>query len=704
MKSIANKYPTHEYKGFKMRFGKPLPFGASVVPGGINFSVFSRNASSCELVLFYKGHKQPFGIIPFPKEFRIGNVYTMIVFDIDYDKIEYGFKMDGSFNIREGHRFDKNKILLDPYAKAIGGRDSWALEPDFKDVFQHRGRVVIDDFDWENDRPLELPFEDLIIYETHVRGFTAYENSKVKAKGTFEGLREKIPYLKSLGINCIELMPIYEFDEFENSKISVITGKRLMNYWGYSSLAFFAPKAGFAYKGIEGNEIDELKNLIKDLHKNGLEVILDVVFNHTAEGNEKGNYISFRGLDNKTYYMLTPEGTYYNFSGCGNTLNCNNPIVRNLILDCLRYWASEYHVDGFRFDLASILGRNQNGAPMPNPPLLESLAYDPVLGKCKLIAEAWDAGGLYQVGAFPEGWSEWNGKYRDEIRKFIKGDGGMVWNIAQRIQGSPDLYAKDERGTNASINFITCHDGFTLMDLFSYNEKHNEMNEEDNRDGSDNNYSWNCGWEGPNFEPEIVKLRTKMIKNAITILMISHGVPMLLAGDEFGNSQFGNNNAYCQDNEISWLNWDLINENAEIFNFFQKIIKFRNVHPVLRTSEHFQSQDYLNLGFKDISFHGQKSNLPDYSYESRVLGVLFNGSYAKQGKVKDDDIYIAMNMHWEMKVFELPNIKSGKRWYVFANTWMEKGLDIYEVGNEIMLENQKEIIVGARSIIVLIAR
>ena len=484
-------------EGYKLRPGRPIPFGATFVPGGVNFSIFSSHATGCTLVLFDKGEPLPKARIPFPKEFRIGNVFSMTVFDLDYETTEYGYLMDGPFNPQEGHRFDSTKILLDPYARAIGGRDVWGKQPDWNDVFPHRSRLVFDDFDWDDDLPLEIPMEDLVIYEMHVRSFTRHPSSSAKYPGTFAGIRQKIPYLKELGVNCVELMPIYEFDEFENSRTNPDTGELLLNYWGYSTVGFFAPKAGYAATGKMSMQVDEFKALVKALHKNGIEVMLDVVFNHTAEGNENGPYISFRGIDNKTYYMLTPDGYYFNFSGTGNTLNCNNPIVRNIVLDCLRYWAAEYHVDGFRFDLASILGRDPLGYPLSNPPLLESLAYDPILARCKLIAEAWDAGGLYQVGSFPAygRWAEWNGKYRDTIRKFLKGEAGQVGDLAQRIQGSPDLYAG--RGPTASINFITAHDGFTLNDLVSYNDKHNEANGEGNRDGANDNNSWNCGWEGP---------------------------------------------------------------------------------------------------------------------------------------------------------------------------------------------------------------
>lgn len=700
----VDTYPTHEYKGFKLRAGKPLPFGATIVPGGVNFSVFSREATSCELVLFNRGEKEPFAAIPFMDEFRIGNVFNMIVFDLKYEEIEYGYKMDGPFNPKEGLWFDKQKILLDPYAKSIGGREVWGVEPNWSEPYCHRGRIIYDDFDWENDRPLELNMEDLVIYEMHVRGFTKNKNSNVKYPGTFAAIKEKIPYLKDLGINCIELLPIFEFDEFENSKISEKTGERLMNYWGYSTVGFFAPKAGFAATGRLGMEVDELKATIKELHKNGIEVMLDVVFNHTAEGNERGPYISFRGIDNKTYYILTPEGFYYNFSGCGNTLNCNNPIVRNLILDCLRYWVSEYHIDGFRFDLASILGRDQNGVPMSNPPLLESLAFDPILGKCKLVAEAWDAGGLYQVGAFPSWgrWAEWNGKYRDDVRKFLKGDSGLIGNIINRIQGSPDLYSWDNRGCRASINFITCHDGFTLMDMVSYNEKHNEANGEENRDGANDNESWNCGYEGKCDIEEINFLRKRQIKNAITLLMISHGIPMILSGDEMGNTQFGNNNAYCQDNEISWLNWEDLETNNEIFNYFKKIIEFRKFHNILRVSDHMHDSWHEKSGYPSVSFHGLKSWYVDYNSETRVLGVMFSGINEKTHQ--DEFIYVGINMHWETHSFDIPKLPFDKKWYIFSNTGMNFGEDIWGLGKEIKLENQGEILIRDKSIVILLGK
>jgi isoamylase len=699
-------HPTHTYEGFKLRPGRPLPFGATIVPGGVNFSVFSRFATECTLVLFNKHAVTPFAEIPFFDEFRIGNVFSMIVFDLDYENVEYGFRMDGPFNPQDGQWFDKSKILMDPYAKAIGGRDIWGQEPDWNDIYQHRARLVFDDFDWENDRPLEKPLEDLVIYEMHVRGFTRHASSGVKFPGTFAALRQKIPYLKELGINCVELLPVYEFDEFENSKISVTTGERLYQYWGYSTVGFFAPKAGLAATGKYGMQVDEFKTLVKELHAHGIEVLLDVVFNHTAEGNENGPYISFRGIDNKTYYMLTPDGYYFNFTGTGNTLNCNNPIVRNMVLDCLRYWAAEYHIDGFRFDLAAVLGRDQNGAPLSNPPLLESLAFDPILAKCKLIAEAWDAGGLYQVGSFPAygRWAEWNGKYRDTIRKFIKGDSGVVGELAQRLQGSPDLYAWAARGPNASINFITAHDGFTLYDLVSYNDKHNEANGEHNNDGANDNNSWNCGWEGPTDDAGINALRRRQIKNAVAILMVSQGVPMLLMGDEVGRTQYGNNNTYCQDNDLNWFDWELINTNADLLRFFRQTIAFRRAHPVLRNNQFFQNRDYVGSGYSDISWHGTRAWNADWSDGSLTLAFLLDGRHAHGGAAADDSIYVAMNAHWEGHQFEIPGLPEGKHWHVFANTEMGSPEDVWEPGAEPRLDDQRYFWLGPRSVVILVGR
>ena len=692
-------YPTHEADGIRFRRGRPLPFGATIVPNGVNFSIFSSSADSCTLVLFHKHEPKPFAEIEFPREFRIGDVYSIIVFDLDPEDLEYGYRFSGPWDPASGQRFDKSKILSDPYARVLGGRDVWREQPDWNDIYQHRARLSFDDFDWEGDTALEIPTKDLMIYEAHVRGFTAHPSSKVSAPGTFAGLREKIPYLKSLGVNCLELLPIYEFDEWENNRKHPETGELLLNYWGYSTVGFFAPKAGYAATGRLGMQVDELKNLIKELHRAGIEVMLDVVFNHTAEGDQRGPYISYRGIDNRTYYILTPEGYYYNFSGCGNTLNCNHPVVRNMVLDCLRYWASEYHIDGFRFDLASILGRDQNGAPLSNPPLLESLAYDPVLSKCKLIAEAWDAGGLYQVGSFPAygRWAEWNGKYRDSVRKFIKGELGMVGEISNRIQGSPDLYWY--RGPTASLNFLTCHDGFTLRDMVSYNGKHNEANGEWNNDGANDNNSWNCGWEGESTDAGVNALRRRQIRNAATILFLSRGVPMLLMGDEMGQTQGGNNNSYCHDNEVSWLDWRNVEKEKELLRFFTKLLAFRHAHPVLRGNRFFEHRDYVGSGKPDIGFHGTRVGQPDWGGASLCLAYLLCGKHATP---QDNDIYVAINMYWDGLPFQVPPASEGKSWRVAINTSMRSPEDIYDAKGGPRVDSA-EVIVGGRSIMVLVA-
>jgi glycogen operon protein len=705
--------PTHTYGDFKLRIGKPLPFGATLVPGGVNFSIYSHHATACTLVLFEKGQAKPYAEIPFPEEFRVGNVFVMIIFDLDFETTEYGYRMEGPFEPREGHRFDRNKILLDPYARVIGGRDVWGQFPDWNNCYQHRARFGFDDFDWKSDHPLVLPNEDLIIYEMHVRGFTRHHTAGVDQPGTFAALREKIPYLKHLGVNCVELMPIFEFDEFENSRVYPRTKEFLLNYWGYSTVGFFAPKAGYAASGGEGGQVDELKALIQDLHQNGIEVFLDVVFNHTAEGDERGPTISFRGIDNQTYYILTPEGRYLNYSGTGNTLNCNHPIVRSLVLDCLRYWVSEYHIDGFRFDLASILGRDSMGNPLPNPPLIETLAYDPVLAGCKLIAEAWDAGGLYQVGSFPDydgRWSEWNGKYRDDVRRFLRGDRGVIGAMAQRLLGSPDLYRW--RGPSSSVNFITCHDGFTLADLFTYNEKHNEANGEDNRDGTNENFSWNCGVEGPTDDEQINALRRRQMKNAIAVLMVSQGVPMLLMGDEVGRTQHGNNNAYCHDNEWNWLDWSLMDRNADMLTFTRRCIAFRAAHPLLRKQDYLTGEDQVGSGYPDISWHGVRAWHPDWSDTSHSLAFLLCGKHAARGGLPPDNyLYVVINMYWESLMFDLPELPSREhvweermKWHIFINTGANAPEDSHEPGFEPEVGDQQRMLVGARSVVILVGK
>lgn len=694
---LIDTFPTNQIAGLEYRIGRIFPFGATLEEtGAVNFSIYSKEASACTLVLFHHGQKKPFVEIPFPDEFRIGNVYTMMVYGINVETTEYGYRFDGPYDPRKGLLFDRNRILLDPYAKSVSGRSIWGKRPDQSNQFPYRGQFIRQDYLWEGDKPLEIRFNDLIIYEAHVRSFTRHKSSKVKYPGTYAGMIDKIPYLKSLGVNCIELMPIFEFDEFENSR--EVDGKRLLNYWGYSTVDFFAPKAGYSASAPLGMEVDELKNMIKRFHQNGIEVILDVVFNHTAEGNEYGPFISYKGIDNRTYYLLTPDGWYYNFSGCGNTMNCNNPVVRNMVIDCLRYWVSDYHVDGFRFDLASILSRDESGAPMLSPPLLDSIAHDAVLGKSILIAEAWDAGGLYQVGSFPAWgrWSEWNGRYRDCVRRFIKGSGECAPELFQRIRGSVDMYG--ERSATASVNFVTCHDGFTLYDLVSYNSKHNEANGEGNRDGSDNNDSWNCGAEGHTDDAGIMALRLRQMKNLMTILLTSRGIPMLLSGDEFVNTQYGNNNAYCQDNEISWLNWSDLEKHKDHHRYVSTLISLRKEHPVLMSD----SFNFGNngTGYPELSFHGLRPWEIDECAPTLTFAYMYAEDHVEYGTESDCFIYVCINAHWENHTYNLPVLPKGYAWRLLleANGFISDSED----GD--ILKDQGIIELGPRTSAVLIAR
>jgi isoamylase len=686
-----DEFPTQRIAGFDVRAGRPLPFGAVRVPGGVNFSVYSNNATALTLVLFQRGEREPFAELPFPDAFRTGGVYAMAVLGIDADDIEYGYRADGPWRPEEGHRFDRQRILSDPYATVVGGLERWGERPNADQAYRFRAGLSYPDFDWEGDRQLDIPLRDLVIYELHVRGYTRHPSSGVSGPGTYAGLVEKIPYLRSLGVNAVELMPIFQFDECDTMGRQGSDGHRLYNYWGYSTVGFFAPNAAYAATGEHAMQVDEFKNLVKQLHRAGIQVILDVVFNHTAEGDERGPTISFRGLDNRTYYMLTPEGYYYNFSGTGNTMNCNQPVVRGFVLDCLRYWVSEFHVDGFRFDLASILDRAPDGSPLPNPPVLETLATDPILRDTKLIAEAWDAGGLYQVGSFPNycRWSEWNGKYRDTLRRYLKGDMGVTGDLANRLVGSPDLY--QSRGPSASINFVTAHDGFTLADLVSYDYKHNDANGEGNRDGDDNNNSWNCGYEGPTDDPEVLALRGRQQRNALLLLLCSHGVPMILAGDELGRTQHGNNNAYCQD-ELSWLDWSLVDANADLLEFTRRAIAFRHRHPALRRDRHATGHTGEGM-FPEVSWHGTYAWTPDWSSHCRLLAVMFT--------LGEDCVYLAANAHWDGHELELPELPGGKRWHRFADTWARTA---HEPGEEPPLDNQSRVFLGPRSVTVLTAR
>lgn len=687
--------PLDVVEGFKIRPGFFRMYGACVASNGVSFTINSHGATRCTLLLFKPQASKPYARIPFPDSYRIGDTYSMLVFDIKPDEFEYAFSFDGPYEPAKGLLFNEENVLLDPYSRAVTGQRKWGEKPEGGKDFEYRARVVKSSFDWGNIKQLEQPFEDLVIYETHVRGYTKDKSSGVSAPGTFAGLKDKIPYLKDLGINAVELMPIFEFDEMESAR--VVDGVQLYNYWGYNTVSFFAPNTSYAFNEEHNHEGDELKSLIKALKENGIEVILDVVFNHTAEGNEMGPCFSFKGIDNNVYYMLTPDAHYYNFSGCGNVMNCNHPVVRSFIIDCLRHWAIEYRVDGFRFDLASILGRDQNGAPMANPPILESLAFDPVLGKMKLIAEAWDAGGLYQVGSFPSWnrWAEWNGRYRDDMRSFLKGDDGMAGNAITRITGSRDLYSPESRGHKASVNFLTCHDGFTLYDLYSYNEKHNEKNGWNNTDGDNNGHSWNCGAEGETDDPNVNGLRRRLIKNAFAALLCSRGPAMFFAGDEFCNTQFGNNNAYCQDNIISWLDWSRLEEFKEIHDFVRHMIQFRKEHPILRKMTKPSS-----CQFPGISVHNGTPFNASTDYKTKLIGIMYAGR--NEEDTEDDIVFYCMNAYWEPLVMQLPVLPNGKHWHVDTNTNAEY-FDGEDFTEKTELLGVNTIRVPARTTIILVA-
>ena len=675
--------PMGKIAGYPVRPGLFDINGAMALPVGVNFTIHTHGGTRCELLLFSPGEEKPYAVLPFPEEYKIGDVYSMIVFGLKIEDFEYAYRVDGPYDPEKGLLFDRNAILLDPYARAVTGKRAWGQ----KQAKHYHARVVQDLFVWGDMPQSSRELSDLVIYELHVRGFTQHPSSGVHHRGTFAGLKEKIPYLKELGINAVELMPIFEFDETMNTRRP--NGQKLLDYWGYNTVCFFAPNSSYT-ASIEYNvEGMELKELIKALHDNGIEVILDVVFNHTAEGNEKGPCFSFKGLDNNIYYMLTPNGNYYNFSGCGNTLNCNHPIVQQMILECLRYWTVNFRVDGFRFDLASILGRNEDGSPMDNPPLLRNLAYDPVLSNVKLIAEAWDAGGMYQVGSFPASrrWAEWNGRYRDALRSYLKGDVWHAHDAAWSIAGSGDLYGAfydsangNYAGYNSCVNFLTCHDGFTMYDLYAYNDKHNEGNGWHNTDGANDNRSWNCGYEGETQDPEVLKLRFRMIRNACAVLMCSRGTPMFLAGDEFGNTQYGNNNSYCQDNEISWLDWNLLKKNHDLFEFFQFMIHYRMSHPIIRK----KLPDAV-CGLDALHTHDLNAENTSIPPDARAFSTSFAGYDREKGS--DDMVYLSVNPHWENVSITLPDLHGHGSWYLSVNTYGDgQGRYFYREGEETRID------------------
>ncbi len=683
---------------FGVRRGHPLPYGATARREGVNFSVFSKHATEMSLVLFVAGDAEPVLELPLdPRYNKTGDVWHVLVCGLD-PGIEYGFRADSE--VPEGSttlRFDPRRILIDPFSKSVAGLETWGDGAGAKGRLERlRSRVIDEEFDWGHEHPLAVPLADSIIYELHVRGFTRHGSSGVAHPGTFRGLVEKIPYLRELGVTAVELMPVTEFEESDNPRSNLLTGEPLRNFWGYQPVSFFAPKASYASESGPGDAVREFKSMVKAFHEAGIEVILDIVFNHTGEGDERGATFCWRGLDNPTYYLLEPKtGKYLNYSGCGNTLNCNHPVVRFQILAALRYWVTEMHVDGFRFDLASILGRGRDGEVLPNPPLIEAIAADPVMADVKLIAEAWDAAGLYQVGSFPSWgrWAEWNGRFRDELRRFVKSDAGLTRLLATRLGGSPDLYRGGDRAPWHSINFVTSHDGFTLADLVSYNDKHNWQNGEGNLDGHPDNLSWNCGEEGPSARPEVVALRRRQQRNFLALLFLSQGVPMLLAGDELGRSQGGNNNAYCQDSDVSWLDWSLAERNADLFRFAQRLIRFRKAHASLRRRTFFEDE-----ARPAVAWHGTRLGRPDWTAEARVLAMHILAT------ALDEPLYIATNAHWEPKAFDLPRLPAGKSWRRFLDTSLPPGDDALEPGAEAPIVSERSYAVGPRSVVVLVAR
>jgi glycogen operon protein len=723
--------------------GRPLPLGASLTPAGVNFALLCRHGTTVTLVILpEEGGTKPLAEYRLDRHRnRTGDHWHVRVVGLP-PTFCYGWRVDGPRGPR--HRFDPTRLLLDPAAVRLAGGGVWAgtCETDpqrtsRRSLFHHRTP-----YDWKEDAPPLTPLEDTVVYELHVRGFTCHASGGVTHPGTFAGLVEKIDYLKWLGVTAVELMPVFEWDECDCPFENPGTGEKLVNYWGYNPIAFAAPKAALAASADRHNQTAEFRDLVKACHAAGIEVYLDVVFNHTGEGDDRGRTYSFRGLDNELYYLLDDHGRYMNYSGVGNTLNCNHPVVRDMLMTCLRYWVGDMHVDGLRFDLASILGRDRRGNVMVEPPVIESITEDGVLADTKLIAEPWDAGGLYQVGRFPFGrrWSEWNGVYRDDVRKFWRGDPGMTSALASRLCGSSDIYQWSGRLPRHSVNFVTCHDGFTLRDLVSYNEKHNEANGEGNRDGLNENYSWNCGVEGPTADPEVNRLRERQAKNLLTTLMLSQGVPMLLAGDEFLRTQRGNNNAWCQDNDISWVDWGLADGHADFLRFTRELIWLRKRHPVLRrrrffvgevrrggsmpfypdadgagpfppsgpvrpaeaglpSEERVHSADATHRpsdepgpapspvtapALADIHWHGVEPYRPDFGYYSRSLAFSLDGRFtsreADPDYRPDSDFYVALNAWHEPLKFRVPVSPTRRKWRRVIDTALESPQDFIPEG------------------------
>ncbi|MDR1898755.1 MAG: glycogen debranching protein GlgX [Treponema sp.] len=713
------------FGNFSLETGKALPLGASLTKRGVNFSLFSRNATAVTLLLFENaGLNSPFQELTLEKRrHKTGDMWHCHVPGLREGAL-YLYRVDGPYLPEQGFRFNYHKAIIDPYAKALTDLSAWdvkacmGFDPEDPagdlsfsyrdDLFSQPRCIVIDDeFDWQGDMPLNYPLRFSVLYETHVRGLTRNPNSGASHPGTYRGVIEKIPYLKELGITSLELLPIQEFNEYELPRNNPSTGKPLLNYWGYSTVAFFAPKGSYAADGSPGAQVREFKEMVRELHRAGIEIILDIVFNHTAEGNERGPTFSFRGIDNTIYYILNNNRRYYqNYSGCGNTVNCNHPVVRDFIMDCLHYWVLEMHVDGFRFDLGSILGRNQDGNLMENPPTLERIAEDPILSNTKIIAEAWDAGGAYQVGWFPGGrWAEWNDRYRDDVRRYWRGDPHETRHLATRLSGSSDLYLRDGRKPFHSVNFITSHDGFTLKDLVTYNGKHNEQNGEDNRDGGNVNNSCNYGIEGPTGDPVLESIRERQLKNFFTTLMVSLGTPMILGGDEIARTQRGNNNAYCQDNEISWYDWSGAEQNRGLLRFVREIIAFRLRHHAFLRPEFYTGRDGSYNAIPDITWYDENGRTPNWDKLGQCLALRMDGSKADTlADLDDNDFFIMFNSGLEPQPFRVAEAPERKVWYRAVDTALPSPDDILLPGTEKAISPRDRYTARARSTVLLISK
>jgi isoamylase len=686
---------------FRVLPGEPHPLGARPKPGGVNFSFFSENATSVTLLLF-SDHDDlvPVATIEMnPEHHRTFHFWHCFVAGATVG-MHYAYRVDGPATPEHGHRFNPGKVLLDPYGRGVS-KTLWhrgnACGADDNLHTAMRSVVIdIDDYDWEGDKRPCTPMAETVVYEMHVGGFTRGETSGVAHPGTFGAVIEKIPYLKQLGVSAVELMPVFDFDHTDNREVN---GEKLYNYWGYAPIAFFAPHSGYCLTPESGSHADEFRDMVKALHKAGIEVILDVVFNHTDEGNENGPTTSFRGIDNATYYMLSEaDRRYYaDYSGCGNSLDCNHPVVTRFIVDVLKYWVEVMHIDGFRFDEASVLSRGPDGAPMPYPPVLWQIELEDALSDTKIIAEAWDAAGLYQVGHFPGyRWAEWNGRFRDDMRDFVRGKPGIIGAIAARLSGSADIYESSGHLPVNSVNFITAHDGFTLNDLVSYDGKHNEWNGEGNRDGLEDNRSWNCGFEGPTEDPAVEELRSRQIRNFATLLLISQGVPMLVMGDEVRRTQFGNNNAYCQNNALSWFDWSAVNRHRDIHRFFSLMIWFRRTHPTIHRARFFDGRKN-DRGLSDIAWHGASLDEPGWNDgNSHVLGMTLAGFGS------EPDIHLMANMYWDAVPMAIPQV-AGRIWHRAVDTALPSPDDIADPGMSPAIHDEKYLVSG-RSVVVLISK